>query len=788
MLKLVKKLTIYEKQSLSCMRVNFNGTENYTPETEPGSETVTAQSPETEGSPRHNQEITVVSQPQRPSALDGPPSCNDPENTKLVHHSTATDNRIEDYVEMLEEEHKEMRKEIYHFQQKFQQLSFIMTGLEEMQHENEELKQEVASMRTNVFEQEQQRQLIETQLRKEITDLQRNLAAAETESKNLLHKISVFEQTGNQILEPNLKTANEVLQSTAVSISQLQNELPDAPENHHGISKSSTCVNKGTTERASSLRATAMKWQMDCQSSEFNLIKKNADLTKKLLTLQEEYQTDLALKTAELHRVSEENRSLAVTLDLAIETLSAKLYVMDNLKAELHDLKTKQQEESSVREENEELKEQVASLRETELKLMDDKEILKAKLNTLYSKNRRMMHAKEAAEKAAVEEKSLVEKHLSTIAWLKSDLESANKAKRDKILENDQLRDELAKFKALSAVLDKQNKEIKIDMERLNGSVRKRKSDWRLSELKLSESNEDLKRKLGRLQTENQRLLEKNSLVNTDLETANKEMDHLRETLAAKEYETIEFRKELETLRTESERMMESESRKATSLSDQQAAELIKEHRDCNELLETQIDLDMSGSSVRRPSFQLESNVDVNHQPCAEMQELLHTKIQILEAENQNLTFSIAVMQQAEEDSQNTIKDLMIQYRLAMQKNEAVIQATHEAQQAAEEQADALSEALIASREEATEASGIVLSDCLSRQEMGSTDLTQKDADLTEKKTGSTFKRWLKRCAFRKPNVPQESGAIKLMQRTEKSLSQKAKNFEQKTRNLFKRH
>jgi predicted RNase H-like nuclease (RuvC/YqgF family) len=71
-----------------------------------------------------------------------------------------------------------MRKEIYHFQQKFQQLSFIMTGLEEMQYENEELKQEVASMRTNVFEQEQQRRLIETQLRNEITNLQRNLEAA----------------------------------------------------------------------------------------------------------------------------------------------------------------------------------------------------------------------------------------------------------------------------------------------------------------------------------------------------------------------------------------------------------------------------------------------------------------------------------------------------------------------------------------------------------------------------------------------------------------------------------
>jgi DNA repair exonuclease SbcCD ATPase subunit len=601
----------------------------------------------------------------------------------------------------------------------------------------------------------------------------------------------------------------------------LQNELPEAPKNYHGISKSSPRVNKGTTERASSLRATAMKWQLDCQSSEFNLhqeessvheekenlkeqvaslratvtkwqsvcqsnesslIKENADLTKKLSTLQEEYQNDLALKTAELHRVSKDNHSLTVNFDSAIETLNAKLYLMDNLKAELHDLKTKQQEESSVREENEDLKEQVASLRETELKLMDDKEILKAKLNSLYSKQCNVMHAKEAAEQAAEEENSVVDKHLSTIAWLKSDLESANKTVHDKILENDQLRDELAKFKALSAELEKQNKERKIDMERLNGSVRKQKYDWYLSELKLSESNEDLKKKLGRLQTENQRLLEKNSLVKTDLETA-KEMNNLRETLAAKEYETIEFRKELETLRTESERMMES--CKATSLSDQQAGELIKEHRECNGLLETQIDLGISESSVRRPSSQLEWNVDVNHQPCAEMQELLQTKIQALEAENKNLTFSNAVMQQAEEELQKTIKDLMMQYQLALQKNEAVIQATLKAEQAAKEQADAFSEALTASGEDSTEASGIVLVENI--DEIGSTDLTQKDADFTEKKTGSRFKRWLKKCEFRKPKVPQDSGVIKLMQNTKKTLSQTAKNYKKKARDLLNR-
>ncbi|XP_057375182.2 uncharacterized protein LOC130696128 [Daphnia carinata] len=695
-----------------------------------------------------------------------------------LHHSMATDNGIENYVEMLEEEHGEMRKEIFNFQQKFQQLSFIVTSLEEMQYENEELKQEVASMRTSVFEQEQQRQLIETQLQNEISDLQRSLEAAESENKNLLCKLSLFEQTETQILDSNLQTTNEVLQSTPVGIYQQRNQQPDAQQSDHSTLKCSPLVNNRATENRLSLRATAMKWQSDCESVKFDLIKENVDLTTKLVALQGEYQNDLDLKTAELKRLTDDNRSLKSTLDLAIETLSIKLYHLDEVKAELYDLKSKQQEESSVREENESLKQQVASLRETELKLMDDKENLKTRLNSLYSKNRKILDAKQAAERAADQERSLVEEHLSTIASLKSDLELASKIMHEKTLADDELRHELAEVKTLCDQLGKQNEEIKIDMERLNASVRKRKSDWRSSELKLTESNEDLKKKLGRLQTENHRLLEKNSLVKTDLEIANKVLNNLRETTAAKEHETIELRKELEGLRTESERMMNS--CKAASLFDQHTPDLVR----TNGLLETQTDLSIPESSARRPSSQSESDVDVSHQPCAEMQEL-QTKLQVLEAENQNFTTTIAVMQQAEEEAQRTIQDLMMQYRLATEKNEAVIQANRTAIQAAEEQADALSEALTALREGATEGGSIVGAEKI--DEMGSTDITQKDTDITKKKKESKFKRWLKKSEFRKPKVSQNNAVIKLMQNAEKSLSQKANNLKERAQNLLKK-
>ncbi|KZS06929.1 Uncharacterized protein APZ42_029483 [Daphnia magna] len=302
----------------------------HTPRNEPKSVTRTIQSSQDEGTPRQDQKIDQVSQPERPSASlnsDRPHSCENPENLE-IHHSMATDNGIEDYAEMLEEE-KVMNHEISKFQHKFQQSSFIVTGLEETQYENDELKREVASLRSNALEQEKHRQIAETQLKNDNAALQRNLK-----------------------------------------------------------------------------------------------------------TNQDKYQKNLALITAELQKVTEEKLSQKCTLDMANDTINAKVYLLDTLRAELHNLKVNQQEQSSIQEENDGLREQVASLREIESKLIEDKEILESKLNSLDSENRVIMDAKEAAEQSAKQAEVLVDEQLKNMEWLYSDLELATQIigeRREKI-------------------------------------------------------------------------------------------------------------------------------------------------------------------------------------------------------------------------------------------------------------------------------------------------------------------------------------------------------------------
>ncbi|XP_057380687.1 GRIP and coiled-coil domain-containing protein 2-like [Daphnia carinata] len=580
------------------------------PETGPGSVATTAQSPEG-ASPSSSQEIAVASQPaMQPDSLDPdcPPSCENPESRQL-HHSPATKNGIEDYVETLEQEHQAMRHEICQFEQKFQQLSSILTNLEEMTDENERLKQEVISLRTSASEQEKQREIMET---------------------------------------------------------QLQNES----------------------------------------------------------------------------------------------------------------------------------------------KLMEDKELLMAKLDSLSAENRKIMDAYKAIEKSAEDGEALVEKHLSTIATLKSDLDFANQIVDEQLSEKDYLIYKIADLEKLIGQIDRENIAMKMDMKRLNDSVRKRKSDWRISELKLSESNEDLKKKLGRLQTDYQSLLESNGLVKTELESANKELASLREKVAEKEQDVFDFRKEfLETLRAESERLVLDSCEAATISTPTTAIRCAQDQP----LLEC---------SALRPSSS--SDVDVSQQSSAEVIEL-QTQIQEVDTEIKKLFLSMDGLRQARKESQKAFRTIENQLywkmwkqtRLAARRNDA-LKAAQEPVHLAEEQVTVLPEEPITlkevvaetsvvevkkldelgsaqtkadttvSNEVVAEASGVT--EAKETDTMGGTDLAQNDTDINsveevvpeasavadevknvdpisstdlpktddtiKKKKGSKLKRWAKKFVFRKRKEP----------------------------------
>lgn len=188
----------------------------------------------------------------------------------------------------------------------------------------------------------------------------------------------------------------------------------------------------------------------------------------------------------------------------------------------------------------------------------------------------------------------------------------------------------------------------------------------------------------------------------------------------------------------------------------------------------------------------IERTFDVSQRSSEEIAEL-EAKLRDIDNENVNLTSTIATMQQAEKESQRTLKmmeyqlyrNVMLQYRLTTRQNE-VLMASPKPVQAAEGQVAALPEDLIALEEVVTEAGGTIqaekidekgsadlstqnkanttalkevvteasgISEAKKINPICSTDVIQKNADITKKKGGFRFKRWLQKGAFRMRKV-----------------------------------
>jgi hypothetical protein len=520
------------------------------------------------------------------------------------------------------------------------------------------------------------------------------------------------------------------LQGRSDTNCDLKPEVPCVQKKHHLKSKTPPDASYSSSDGS-----TATKWKYYRQPEEFSLNNKNTDLKKKLRTLEEEHEDYVSSKTARLRHLSEDLRSLTVCLDLSVETLDAKLCLLDDLKIKLHELKPQQQEEYTIRQESEDLKELVASLRLPELKLNDDKVILKSKLESLYCQSRMILDAKDATEQSLQQWQALFK---PIIDLLKSDLKSTDKTLDEKLRINDRLQEELSTSKKITAVLNSQNKEMKQSMTRLEESVRKRKSDWRSSEFKLNENNDMLKKNLTRLQTENQRLLEKDSLLRLEIESANKKTEDLRVLVSERDQNLIECRKEAEHFCAESRRM--AESCKAASLSTQETQMLVEEHPAPNQLCMEQKHQSLQEISAQLPS-KSDLDIEIDHLSGEEICRL-RVRLHGLETEMKDLKHQMAVKDQAEVESRRVIEELKMQNQLLTEKSEAAKKSTQHAEQAAEEQSAALAEALTTLKKALANAKDV---ETEKNDESGTAELAQLNVDNIEKKKGSKLKRWLKK-------------------------------------------
>jgi len=500
------------------------------------------------------------------------------------------------------------------------------------------------------------------------------------------------------------------------------------------------------------LRETASRWESRCLTTEAILIKENIALKKKVEILETDNLKNINLKAAELSQVKEENRMLNSNLELSVETLNVKLEVLEQLKAELYELKTKYPQTLL---QNDQLKQELNASREIISQLENDKEKiaskstfenddLRAQLGLMLEANK-IKEEIEMAFQTTHQTKDFIDKQAAVISLIKDDLRLADR----------ETRNEVDDFKRNAAVIEREIKELQQETVVLKESITK--ADWRSLELQLAAENYDLKRALDRLQTENRRISEAHeSLVLsatlsstisnefdekhkapkdnlkpyiTQLKTCQLQNDELKnnahvlqETVLKSELTESQLRKEIEDLKAETESRTETFSFEISKL------DRIK---DKNRLLE---------SSLEKCTIEQQTGESAK-----------------LSLKNDQLENEIM-------ESRQTTELFQKENRVVWNTQETAALPTQKAEKLALEQVSALSEALTVLELVDKHAKDVNAAEN-TEDDPHTTNESKTDSKSTETRNNSWLKKWLINFVLNN-RKPEENEIIKLLQST----------------------
>ncbi|XP_057364536.1 thyroid receptor-interacting protein 11-like isoform X2 [Daphnia carinata] len=141
--------------------------------------------------------------------------------------------------------------------------------------------------------------------------------------------------------EDDIKRLEDDQNSFRQEIFQFQQQFQAMSDSLKGF-ESIQFENDKLKQEITALRETASKWESNCQAKELRLNEENTDLKAKFEALQSQNQI-LSSMTSVLDRVTNENRLLESNLESANETVQVKSDLIEQLKAELLSLQTKQQ-------------------------------------------------------------------------------------------------------------------------------------------------------------------------------------------------------------------------------------------------------------------------------------------------------------------------------------------------------------------------------------------------------------------------------------------------------------
>jgi hypothetical protein len=405
----------------------------------------------------------------------------------------------------------------------------------------------------------------------------------------------------------------------------------------------------------------------------------------------------------------------------------------------------------------------------------------------MLDKNYNIKQELETALQSAQQTKDLVNKQTTAISQLKDELQLADQANRRQIGLNEELQAKFAEFSKNASVIERQNDDLKQEMVALIDSVLHKKSSWRSIELQLTTENNELKKALGRCQTQIQRISESheaavlseklstknanklaekheaaNSILLSTVDELEKKLStHLLENEELMKRETYlrviasQFELTISQLRKEIEDLQsETESHKETSLSKMSALERIKDE---NQLLKSQLD---SVNEIH------EAKLDQHQKNAAS---LLKLKSDEFEKEAIDLRKRIELLQKENQEMWET--------------RESAVVSAEKAEKMALDQVAALSEALTALQVAATHAKEAVVAEEMEcAQEFAEPSVI--DSKPAENGNKSQLKKWLIKYGLTSRNPVEEDDMRKLLISTGISMIKRAKDLQQHAENI----
>lgn len=506
-----------------------------------------------------------------------------------------------------------------------------MAKFEDIQAENEKLKQEIASLKETAFELETNRLTTESRINKENADLKAKLESLQNQNQILSSMTSVLDKVTNEnrLLETSLESANLLVQTKSDQIDQLQSKLAEWQSKTVHI----------PTVKIESSTETDTNWS-DIQQQ----IDDGNSLRTQLENLKVEECEKRSLEMNRANELANENRILKEQIDEIRNSCSIKLEEAETSRSKFEsdlaqacdDLLLSKSEMERVQEEKRLLVSNIESLNQT---LADYNQQIEQLTTERSSLTEKLLNAEQASESSRIEASTeqnsqlLVDENLqlkSKLETLESQYTSTEQNSQLLLDENLQLK---GKLEELESQYTNQMAALKNELAELNRQF-----------LEQSESEQRFQTQIQESENQCQALQLASNQLQEELEATRKRNDELSDSFTCQEETLSRLQSELEESRltlAETRDLCQKENIRNQELYAQKISETDKLHQELEALRALEQEMKSSSTDSEERLQSLSHDVAARQEEITVLKQQLETVQQ--ERDQINSSFCEAV-------------------------------------------------------------------------------------------------------------------------------------------------